>query len=143
MLEVISVFIIFAIVAAIGVRAMGETLQHDRPGKAAQLFAADVEAAFSAAARQRVPIRIHADSANRIYHIEDRTDTTLKFKSRDLSTGDRQVGFIQFSPTSVSVMPSGIASAPFTAKFGFVGAKGTVTYTVSVTRTGLVTVNGR
>jgi type II secretory pathway pseudopilin PulG len=143
MIEMLMVFVMFGVVVAVGVRAMGETLQHDRPAKAANVFAADIETAFSLAARQRLPIKVHLDSAKRVYHIEDRTDTLMKFKVRDLSTGDREVGFMRFSPDTFFVMPNGIATSTLTARFGYVGVKGTVTHIVQVSRTGMVTVDGR
>jgi len=139
----LTVFVLFAVVAAIGVRAMGETLQHDKPAKAANTFAADIEAAFSLAGRQRLPVRIHLDSAKRIYHMEDRTDTTFKLKARDLSAGDREVSYMRFNPANFYIMPSGLATSTLTAQFSYVGAKGTVSHTVTVSRTGSVTVDGR
>lgn len=139
----LTVFVLFAVVCGIGVRTIGETLQHDRPSKAANVFVADIEAAFSMAARQRSPVRIHADSARRLYEIDDRVDTTVKYKVRLLSSGDREVGYIRFNPTDFYIMPSGLATSTLTAQFGFVGAKATITNTVTVSRTGLVKINGK
>jgi type II secretory pathway pseudopilin PulG len=142
-IEILTVFVLFACVTAIGVRSIGETLQHDRPSKAANLFAADIEMAYSMAARQRAPVRLHFDSVKRLYEFDDRTDTTVKYKVRTLSSGDREVGFMKFTPTDFYIMPSGLATSTLSAKFGFVGASGTITYTVDVSRTGLVKINGK
>jgi len=139
----LTVFVLFAVVAGIGVRSIGETMQKDRPAKAATLFAADIEQAFAMAARERLPVKIHFDSLKRIYHIEDRADTTFKVKVRDLSSGDREVGFIRFTPSTFYIMPSGIATSTLTATFGYVGTKSTTRHIVVVSRTGAVTVNGR
>jgi hypothetical protein len=62
---------------------------------------------------------------------------------RTLSSGDREVGFMKFTPTDFYIMPSGLATSTLSAKFGFVGAKATITYTVDVSRTGLVKINGK
>jgi hypothetical protein len=139
----LTVFVLFAVVVGIGMRSIGETLQHDRPAKAANAFAADIEAAYSMAARQRSPVQLHVDSVKRLYEFMDRTDTTVKYKVRKLDEGEREVGFIKFTPTDFYVMPSGLATTPLTAKFGYVGTTGTITYTVTVSRTGLVKINGK
>jgi Tfp pilus assembly protein FimT len=139
----LTVFVLFAVVVGIGMRSIGDTLQHDRPAKAANVFAADIEAAYSMAARQRSPVHLHVDSVKRLYEFMDRADTTIKYKVRRLDTGDREVGFIRFTPTDWYVMPSGLATSALTAQFGYVGANGTIRNTVTVSRTGLVKINGR
>ena len=139
----LTVFVLFAAVVGIGMRSIGNTLQHDRPAKAANLFAADIEAAYSMAARQRSPVQLHVDSAKRLYEFMDRADTTIKYKVRQLDQGEREVGFIKFTPNDFYVMPSGLATSALEAKFGYVGASGTITYTVTVSRTGLVKINGK
>jgi Tfp pilus assembly protein FimT len=139
----LTVFVLFACGVGIGMRSIGETLQHDRPSKAANAFAADVEAAYSMAARQRSPVQLHVDSVRRLYEFMDRADTTIKYKVRRLDSGDREVGFIKFTPTDWYVMPSGLATSTLSAQFGFVGAKATIRNTVTVSRTGLVKINGK
>jgi hypothetical protein len=88
-------------------------------------------------------VQLHVDSAKRLYEFMDRADTTIKYKVRTLSSGDREVGFISFSPTDWYVMPSGLATGTLTARFGFVGAQATIRNTVTVSRTGLVKINGK
>ncbi len=130
-----------------GMRSLGETLSRDRLGKAGNVFASDMELAFSTAARQRSPVRLHVDSAKRLYELDDALDTLMKFKVRDLSSGDRQVGFISTRDTTVYIMPSGFASnfsgtsTKDTVVFGYVGATSTSRSTVIMTRSGLITFN--
>ena len=144
-IEIIFVFVLFGLVMMMGMRSLGETLSRDRLGKAGNVFAADMELAFSTAARQRSPVRLHIDSLKRRYELVDAGDTTVKYKVRDLSTGDREVGFISTRDTLVDVMPSGFAR-PFTGnpmvdtvKFGYRGVSSTSLYTVVMTRSGFTT----
>jgi Tfp pilus assembly protein FimT len=146
-IEIIFVFVLFGLVMMMGMRSLGETLSRDRLGKAGNVFASDMELAFSTAARQRSPVRLHVDSAKRRYELVDATDTSMKFKVRDLSTGDREVGFIHTRDTLVDVMPSGFArpfkdDLPFdTVTFGYVGVSKTSMSKVVMTRSGLITFN--
>jgi Tfp pilus assembly protein FimT len=144
-IEIIFVFVLFGLVMMMGMRSLGETLSRDRLGKAGTVFAADMELAFSTAARQRSPVRLHIDSVKRRYELVDPGDTTVKYKVRDLSAGEREVSFISTRDTLVDIMPSGFAR-PFignpmvdTVKFGYKGVSSTALYTVVMSRSGFTT----
>lgn len=138
MIEMLVVFVLFAGVVVIAVRSLGTTLGRDRLGKAANVFGADIELAFSTAARQRVPVVIRVDSLTRAYALMDATDTTVKFRNRSFASGDNEVGFLRFSPWKLQVMPSGLATSTFSAEFGVVSAGVTYKKTLTMTRSGLV-----
>lgn len=146
-IEILFVFVLFGLVMMMGMRSLGETLNRDRLGKAGNVFASDMELAFSTAARQRSPVRFHVDSAKRLYELDDALDTLMKFKVRNLGSGDREVGFISTRDTTLYIMPSGFVasfsgtSIKDTVVFGYVGVSSTSRSTVIMTRSGLITFN--
>ncbi len=137
-IEMLFVFVLFAIVVRMGVRAMGTTLARDRTAKAAHTFASDIELAFATAARQRAPVRIRVDSVKRSYALQDATDTTVKYRERSFATGDLQVTSIKFTPWSFNVMPSGLATSTLTAVFTYGTGSTAYKKTVTMQRAGLV-----
>lgn len=140
MLELVFVIALLGAVVAIGVRRLGSTLAHDRLGKAANVFASDVELAFSLAARQRVPVRLTVDSARRRYVLSDATDGGMVYKVRDLSAGEREVGYLSFSRGVLDITPSGFATDTLRAVFGMSEPRGRYEKVVRVQRSGLLVI---
>ena len=94
------------------------------------MVAADLESAFSMAARQRRPIRISCCTAAG-YTFADRSDGTVRLQ-RSLS--DYGVTTLAFTVSPVDIFPSGVASSADTVTIGAAG----YTRRIVMTSAGLV-----
>ena len=127
---------VFGLLTAISLPRVSTILRHIRINRTTSTIAADLESAFTLAARQRKPVRISCDCSNRGYTLADRTGGTIRL-SRSLSSNDYGVGTLTFSNASVvanatvDVFPSGIASAPLTVTIASGGWSRQVTLTTA------------
>lgn len=116
------------------VRPLQKTLGHERINRAANVVAGDIELAFSLAGRQRRPIRIVFDSSAVTYRIINRLDGTV-YQQRPLgSQSEFTLSGASFSPATIDIFPSGLASGSLTVTLG------TSSYTrqVTMTRAGMI-----
>lgn len=112
-IELIMIVTIIGILAGIAGPAMSRIVRHSRTNRAALVIAADLQNAFAAAARQRKPVSIVADSAGKSYQFIDRkTSTVLKVRSFYGGNTDYQLQRLVFSPGTIDVFPTGVSSAP-------------------------------
>jgi hypothetical protein len=144
MIEMLIVFVVLAAVVTISIRSVGDTLRRDRVSKVAAILSTDVEQAFALAARQRVPIRIKIAPAIRRFTIEDRADSTIKYRTRSFATGDLSLDFIATNDTILDIMPSGLSTDTLKLTLG-IFTKGGAQYTKAVRSSiaGLVRVDNR
>src|SRR3954463_8269713 len=85
MIEMIVVFVVFGLVAMISIRSVGDTLRRDRVSKAPAILGADIEQAFSIAARQRLPVMMVLDRSNKTFSIIDRNTPTMIYRRRSFA----------------------------------------------------------
>ena len=139
MLELLLVLTLIGIVAAIAIRSVGDTISRDRVNKVAAVLSTDIEQGFAMAARQRSPIRVLIDSSTMTIAFADRADTTLKYRTRQLKTGDMALGFISASRNNLDILPSGLSADTLSLRLG-IYSKGGTTYsrTLRMTRAGMV-----
>lgn len=144
MIEMLIVFVVFAAVVTISIRSVGDTLRRDRVSKVAAILSTDVEQAFALAARQRVPIRIKIVPTLRRFTIEDRADSTVRYRIRSFATGDLSLDFIATNDTILDIMPSGLSTDTLNLTLG-IYTKGGAQYTKSVRSSiaGLVRLDNR
>ncbi len=137
--ELLLVVVLIGIVSAMSIRSIGDTISRDRVQKVAAVLSTDIEQGFAIAARQRTPVRIMLDSAHMTIAFVDRADTTMKFRTRQLKTGDMALGFISSSRTNIDILPTGLAADTLSLKLGVYSRAGT-TYsrTLRMTRAGMV-----
>lgn len=139
LVELLIVFALVGIVSAISIRSVGDTIRRDRVQKAAAIVSTDIEQAFALAARQRTPMRLLFDSARRTFAVTERSDTTLKYRTRQFATGDLALDYIAVSRPTLDVMPSGLSADTLSLKLGIYSKNGTrYDRTVRMTRGGLV-----
>src|SRR5438128_11551159 len=81
LIELMLVFALVGIVAAIAIRSVGDTIMRDRVNKVGAVLSTDMEQAFALAARQRAPIRVLIDSARMTIAIVERADATMKYRT--------------------------------------------------------------
>ena len=109
--------------------------------KLAAILSTDLEQGFATAGRLRQPVRMLIDSTTRTISFANRSDTTLKYRTRQFATGDLAIDFISASRSSLDIMPSGLSTDTLKLRIGIFSKNGT-TYSRSVrmTRGGLVRV---
>ena len=114
-IELIAVVSILGVLATMAGPAMSRIVRHQRVNRSATVIAADLQNAFAVAARQREPVRIQADQASRSYQFIDRqTGAVLRIRTFYGDTSEYRLTGLRFTPATLDVFPSGLASAPLT-----------------------------
>lgn len=134
MIELALVISIIGLVAAVTLPTFAKGLRGSRASAAANVVQADLELAFSYAARQRKPVRVNWNSSSMTYTVADRSTGTVFVTRRLGSTSDYSLSAVTFSANPVDIFPGGIASGALTITL----TGGTSTRTVMMTRAGLV-----
>jgi len=119
MVELALVLTMIAIMTAMSIPSIGRVLRANRVNGTAATVAADLEQAFTIAARFRRPMRISCTCGSGIYTIADRAGGTVRL--RRALVGDREMGdmTLVFNPPIagiVDVFPSGISTTPLTVR---------------------------
>lgn len=111
-LELVIVMSIMAIMATVAIPKVADTMRHNRVNRAAMLVSGDLQTAFSVAGRQRAPVQVSLNTSTLTYTIAVRSTGTA-IRSRALgSTSEYKLSAISFSPATINIFPTGIASAP-------------------------------
>ena len=145
MIELLIVFVVFGLVVMMSIRSVGDTLRRDKASKAAYILGGDIEQAFAIAARQRMPVLMVIDRANKTFSIIDRGATTKIYRRRSFSkTGDYGVDSLYANRDTVVIMPNGIATNAWDLTLRFTSTGGTAyTKKVNASVGGMVRVNNR
>ncbi len=139
LIEIIAVFVLVGAVTAIAIRSVGDTLRRDRLVKSMAILSADLDQAFAIAARQRTPVRLMLDSTTLSFAVVERSDTTMKYRTRQFKSGDLALDFMQVSARNIDVLPSGLSSDTLSLKLGIYSKNNTTyTRTLRMTRAGMV-----
>jgi Tfp pilus assembly protein FimT len=114
MVEVGLTVVVLGLLTLIATPKVGALIHHSRVNRTAAVVAADLEAAFATAARQRKPVRLTCVCDSTRYRVVDRAGGTVRM-SRTLN-GDTDFGVstLAFSTNPVEIFPSGVASSPLT-----------------------------
>jgi prepilin-type N-terminal cleavage/methylation domain-containing protein len=146
LIEILVVFIVFAAVATISVRSVGDTLRRDRVAKTGAVLSADIEQAFAIAARQREPVRMVVDRINKRFSIQNRNVATPTiYKRRSFATsGEYGVDSLWTNKDTIDIMPNGLATDTLHLAL-IVRTTGGATYrkAVRVSKGGLVRMDNR
>jgi Tfp pilus assembly protein FimT len=120
MVELALSFVIIAIMAGMMVPKIGRIMQATRVNRTSSIIAADVEQAFTLAARYRRPMRLSCNCAAGTYSVTDLAGGTVRL-SRILGQ-DQDLGAVTLIFTTnpaggtVDIFPSGVSSATLTAR---------------------------
>ena len=136
LVELLIVIVVLGLLASMGLPRMNQTIRQRRVIGATTALSADIEAAFSLAARQRRPIRLIYDSPSGELRVTDRAAGTVYRTRALLSTSEYNLGAAVMSPASIDLFPNGLASSPFNITL----TNGAYSRQVAVTRTGLTRV---
>jgi Tfp pilus assembly protein FimT len=114
MVELALTFTIIAIMAAMMVPKIGRVMQSTRVSRQTAIVAADLEQAFTLAARFRRPMRISCTCGTGTYTIADRSDGTVRLRrtlGQDQDLGTLTLAFETPVAGVVDVFPSGVSTA--------------------------------
>ena len=144
-IEMLIVFVVFAAVATISVRSVGDTLRRDRVSKVGAILGSDIEQAFAIAARQRQPERMLVDRTTQQFSIVDRNTPTVVYKTRSFAiSGEYGLDSLWSNRDTIDIMPSGLSTDTLKLSL-IIRTTGGATYQKSVraSKGGLVRVDNR
>jgi prepilin-type N-terminal cleavage/methylation domain-containing protein len=137
MLEMLTVIIIIALLIAIAVPKMARIIRHERVNRAAQVLVADLQNGFAMAGRQRAPVRLVFYPSTLTYTFSDRATGTL-YQTRVMnSASEFALTSLSANPSTIDVLPNGIASTPFVVTV----SQGDYSRVVSASSAGFVRMN--
>lgn len=113
MVELVLTFTLIGILTAMMIPKIGRTMQATRVNRASAIVAADLEQAFTLAARFRKPMRITCTCGTATYTIADRADGTVRLRRTlvgDTDIGNMTVAFEVPVAGIVDVFPSGTST---------------------------------
>ncbi|MGE5101645.1 MAG: Tfp pilus assembly protein FimT/FimU [Deltaproteobacteria bacterium] len=111
LLELITVLVLIGVLASISIGKMRDVMTQQRLYRASNIVQTNVEMAWSLAARNRRPIRISWDAANRQMRVTDRgATTTFRRASLGQDPYGLPAGSVTFSRDTLEVYPDGLAN---------------------------------
>jgi prepilin-type N-terminal cleavage/methylation domain-containing protein len=111
-IELVVVVMIASIVVGMSIPRLTRGLAQNRMQKAAAVVAADMQLAHSLAARQRSPVRISVDAANKVIRVRDHVTTTTIYNQRHLGSSEFGVQSIETDPVNeIIVYPTGLSNS--------------------------------
>ena len=117
LIEMLLVMALLALVATITLPPMGRSMAAVRVQRAATLVAANIQLAHSTAARQRRPVRLSIDSAQKVMRIRDVANPgTLYAEQRFDASAENVVQRLVVSDTSLLIYPSGMVAKPLNVR---------------------------
>ncbi len=134
LVEALLAIVILGILVGALTPVVSRQISHSRVNNAAQLLAADLENALSLAGRQRSPVRMTVDPAQRTVLLTDRATGNVITRRTYGPSSEFKVETLSASPASVDLLPQGMATSAATLRVGI----GSYTRQVTLTRAGLV-----
>jgi hypothetical protein len=116
MLELALTLCVLGIMTAMMIPKIGRVVQATRLNREIAIVAADMEQAFTLAARYRKPMRLSCTCGTQTYTIADRTGGTVRLSRRLGADADLGTLTLTFSASPVDIFPSGVATAPDTVR---------------------------
>ena len=134
LIEALIAIAILAILVGMLAPAVLRQITHARVNDAAQAIASDLESALSLAGRQRRPVRVTVDPAQRALLTSDRSTGQMITRRAYGPASDYKIETLILSPASIDILPHGVATSAATITVG----TGDYSRQVTVTRAGLV-----
>ena len=114
--EALIVVVVLGVMFTISLPRFNETTRQRRVISAVTTLNADIPVAFSLAARQRKPVTLTYDAASGEVRVADRLTGTIYLRRALRSTSEYKIDSVTMTPSSVQILPNGVASAPFTVQ---------------------------
>ena len=106
---------------------VSKDISHSRVNSAARVVAGDLEQALSMAGRQRRPVRVVIDGSAKEIRLMDRVSGQLISRSAFGGVSQYKLYSIAGSPSTVDLLPHGVATAPTIVTLSAGGYSRTVT----------------
>jgi hypothetical protein len=116
MLELALTLCVIGIMTAMMVPKIGRVVQATRLNREIAIVAADMEQAFTLAARYRKPMRLSCTCGTQTYTIADRTGGTVRLSRKLGADADLGTLTLAFTVTPVDIFPSGVSSSAVTVR---------------------------
>ena len=112
LIETLVVLIIIGIVVGMVLPQWGKMGKSTKANAAAAVVKTDLQRAFNEAQKNKRPVRIVVDVANRRYEIRDRPTNVLILNRRltGATTTEYQVSSMTSAPTTIDIFPNGLSS---------------------------------
>ncbi len=133
LIEIVIVIVVIGLILRFGLPSFSRSLRVGRVNRAATVLSADIERAFSMAARDRKPVRIAWSGGSMQYTLTDRASGAVLL-TRPMGTAGATT--VNFTVSPLDVFPGGFASSGLTVTV----TEGDYTRHVQVTRAGLTLV---
>jgi prepilin-type N-terminal cleavage/methylation domain-containing protein len=114
LIEMLIALGVLAILAGAMAPMVSRHITHSRVNGAAQVISGSLESALSLAARQRRPIRVTIDGAQRSLVISDRASGQAIARHAFGPTTEYKLESLSSSPGSIDILPHGVATAAAT-----------------------------
>lgn len=101
---------ILAIMVGMAAPNVSRDITHSRVNGAAQIVAADLEQALSLAARQRRPVRVTIDDAQKEIVLTDRVTGNAISRRQLGDLSEFKLYSVQGAPATVDLLPHGVAT---------------------------------
>jgi Tfp pilus assembly protein FimT len=134
MVEMALTLCVIGIMTMMMVPKIGRVIQANQVRRSATIVAADLERAFTLAARYRKPMRLSCVCGSGTYTIADLAGGTVRLSRNLRADADLGVMTLTFSVTPVDIYPSGVATAAETVTI----TAGASTRTIVMTTAGQV-----
>jgi type IV fimbrial biogenesis protein FimT len=108
---------------------VSKDISHARVGRAAQVVAGDLEQALSLAGRQRRPVRVVFDGSSKEIRLLDRGTNQLISRRALGALTEYKLYSVSGSPSTVDLLPHGVATASTIVTLSAGGYSRTVTMT--------------
>jgi len=114
LVELLMSVTVMGTLAAMGMPKVNGTIRQRRVIAASNAIAADIESAFSVAARQRRPVRLFYTAASGEVRVADRASGVIYSRRPLRQTSEYKLDAAAMSPPVVELFPLGLASVGFT-----------------------------
>jgi prepilin-type N-terminal cleavage/methylation domain-containing protein len=113
LLEIFMVLIIVGIIGTMITPSWAQMGLSTKANAAAGVVQADLQRVFSEAQKNKRPVRLVVDVANRLYTVTDRPSGSVIWVRRftGATTTEYQLTGMTSAPTTIDVFPNGLASA--------------------------------
>jgi type IV fimbrial biogenesis protein FimT len=111
LIEMLVTVSMLGIMVGMAAPNVSKDISHSRVNRAAQVVAGDLEQALSLAGRQRRPVRVVFDGARKEIRLVDRVSGTLISRRALGDVSDYKLYSVSGSPSTVDLLPQGVATA--------------------------------
>jgi len=111
LIEMMVTVSMLALMVGMAAPAVAKDISHSRVNRAALVVAGDLEQALTLAGRQRRPVRVFVDASAKEIRLVDRVNGTLISRRPLGDVSDYKLYSVSGSPSTVDLLPHGVATS--------------------------------